>query len=94
MPVRRRKRQRLGESTVPGVRLRSERPNHVWALDYQYDTTTDGRTLKLLHVIDEHTREALAIHIGRSLDADQTVNVLDRIVDGDARCLRTFAAQE
>ena len=46
---RKRKRQRLGESTVPAKRLRAERPNHVWALDFQFDTTSDGRTLKLLH---------------------------------------------
>jgi len=80
VPQRKRKRYRLGESTVPGKRLRAERPNHVWALDFQFDTTTDGRTLKLLHVVDEHTREALAIRVARSIDADHTVRVLDRIV--------------
>jgi putative transposase len=80
VPQRKRKRLRLGESTLPAVRLRAERPNHVWALDFQFDTTTDGRTLKLLHVVDEHTREALAIRVARSIDADHTVGVLDRIV--------------
>jgi putative transposase len=43
-------------------------------------STTDGRTLKLLHVVDEHTREALAIRVARSIDADHTVRVLDQIV--------------
>ena len=80
VPQRKRKRQRLGESTVPAKRLRAERPNHVWALDFQFDTTTDGRTLKLLHVVDEHTREALAIRVARSIDADHAVRVLDQIV--------------
>lgn len=80
VPQRKRKRYRLGESTVPGKRLRAERPNHVWALDFQFDTTTDGRTLKLLHVVDEHTREALAIRVARSIDADHTVRVLDQII--------------
>ncbi|WP_114797477.1 IS3 family transposase [Gaiella occulta] len=80
VPQRKRKRQRVGEATVPGKRLRAERPNHVWALDYQFDTTVDGRTVKLLHVVDEHTREALAIEVARSIDADHTVRVLDRIV--------------
>ncbi len=65
VPQRKRKRRRLGESTVPAQRLRAERPNHVWALDFQFETTTDGRTLKLLHVVDEHTREALAIRVAR-----------------------------
>jgi putative transposase len=80
VPQRKRKRQRLGDSTVPGERLRAERPNHVWALDFQFDTTSDGRILKLLHVVDEHTREALAIRVARSIDADHTTRVLDRIV--------------
>ena len=48
VPRRKRKRQRLGSSTVAGARLRAERPNHVWALDFQFDTTVDGRVLKLL----------------------------------------------
>jgi transposase InsO family protein len=82
VPQRKRKRYRLGESTVPGKRLRAERPNHVWALDFQFDTTSDGRTIKLLHIVDEHTREALGIRVARSIDADHTVRVLDRIVAG------------
>ena len=80
VPARRRKRLRLGTSTVPAVRLRAERPNEVWALDFQFDTTTDGRVLKLLHVVDEHTREALAVQVERRIDADRTVSVLERIV--------------
>jgi len=56
------------------------RRNQVWALDFQFDTTDDGRILKLLHVVDEHTREALAIRVARSIDADHAVRVLDEIV--------------
>jgi putative transposase len=56
VPARRRKRQRLGTSTCPADRLGAEHPNHVWALDYQFDQTTDGRILKLLNVVDEYTR--------------------------------------
>jgi putative transposase len=80
VPSQRRKRQRLGTSTCPADRLAAEHPNHVWALDYQFDQTTDGRILKLLNVVDEHTREALAITVERRLDADATVAVLDRLV--------------
>ena len=80
VPQRKRKRRRLGDSTVPASRLRAERPNQVWALDFQFDTTSDGRTLKLLHVVDEHTREALAIRVARSVDADHMLRVLDQIV--------------
>jgi putative transposase len=57
-----------------------QRPNHVWALNFQFDTTSDGRTLKLLHVVDEYTREALAMWVARSTDADHTTRVLDQIV--------------
>ena len=55
------------------------RPNVIWAMDFQFDTTVDGRTLKMLNVIDEFTREALAIDIDRSIDADGVVAVLDRL---------------
>ncbi len=48
VPHRKRKRRRLGTSTCPADRLRAERPNHVWGLDFQFDQTSDGRVLKLL----------------------------------------------
>jgi len=80
VPVRRRKRQRLGTSTTPAARLAAEHPDHVWALDYQFDQTTDGRILKLLNIVDEHTREALTITVDRRINADATVAVLDRLV--------------
>jgi putative transposase len=81
VPARRRKRQRLGTSTTPADRLAAQHPDHVWALDYQFDQTTDGRSLKLLNVVDEHTREALAITVDRRIDADATIDVLDCLVD-------------
>jgi putative transposase len=80
VPVQRRKRQRLGTSATPANRLVAEHPDHVWALDYQFDQTQDGRRLKLLNVVDEHTREALAIAVDRRIDADATVAVLDRLI--------------
>jgi putative transposase len=80
VPTRRRKRQRLGTSSTPADRLAAEHPDHVWALDYQFDQTQDGRRLKLLNIVDEHTREALAIQVDRRIDADATVAVLDRLV--------------
>jgi len=80
VPQRRRKRQRLGESTVPAARLAARCPDEVWALDFQFDQTADGRVLKLLHVVDEFTREALAIECQRRIDSDATVAVLDALV--------------
>ena len=80
VPQRKRKRRRLGESTVPAKRLRAERPNHVWAFDFQFDQTADGRALKLLNIVDEFTREALVMLVARSIDADRTVSELERLV--------------
>ena len=85
VPSKRRKRQRRGASTVPGDRLRAERPDHVWAFDFQFDVTDDGRILKLLYVVDEFTREALAMEAERRIDADKVVDVLDGIVSERGR---------
>ena len=52
----------------------------MWALDFQFDVTDDGRAVKLLYVVDEFTREALAMEAERRIDADKLVDVLDRIV--------------
>jgi putative transposase len=82
VPPKRRKRQRLGVSTTAAARLRAERIDHVWALDYQFDVTAAGRTLKVLHVVDEFTRESLSDLAGYSIDADATVAVLDKIAAG------------
>ena len=69
----RKRRKRLTSIGVPIA------PDVIWALDFQFDQTTDGRTIKLLNVIDEFTREALAIEIDRSIAADKVVDVLDRL---------------
>jgi putative transposase len=79
VPTRRRKRRRVGDSTTPADRLVAERPDHVWGLDYQFDVTATGRILKILHVVDEHTRESLADVVAYSIDAAATVDGLDTI---------------
>jgi putative transposase len=79
VPAKAKKRRRLGVSTTAADRLKAEYPNHVWALDYQHDATDDGRELKFLNVVDEFTREALAIEVDRSIDAEETVAVLKRL---------------
>ncbi len=76
-PSGKRKRRRPGNSD--GTQLRAEHPNHVWALDFQFDETADQRRLKLLNIIDEHTREALATDVGRSYDAEQVVATVARL---------------
>jgi putative transposase len=61
-------------------RLTALRPNHVWAIDFQFDETADQRRLKLANIVDEYTREALAMRVGRSCTADQLTAELDRLV--------------
>ncbi len=80
VPRRARKRARTGASTAPEGRLAAQRPGQVWAFDFQFDQTSDGRVLKLLNVVDEFTREALAMHVDRSISADQAVAVLEQLV--------------
>ena len=62
-----RKRRRLGPTLTD--RLRASRPNQVWAVDFQFDETADQRWLKMAKVVDEFTRECLAIRVGHSCDA-------------------------
>ena len=63
-----------------GELLRATRPNHVWAIDFQFDETADYRRLKLCNIVDEFTREALAMRVGRSCDADQVVEIIEALV--------------
>lgn len=79
VPAKAKKRRRLGQSTTAADRLKAEYPNHVWALDYQHDATEDGRELKFLNIVDEFTREALAIEVDRSINAEETVAVLEHL---------------
>ncbi len=77
VPYRKRKRPPRGDGQTGW--FCPIRPNVLWALDFQFDQTSDSRTLKLLNVIDEYTRECPAIIVERSIDADQVVATLDQI---------------
>ena len=78
VPYKKSKKRPTGVGTAVG-RMCPIVPDALWAMDFQFDVTTDGRMLKLLNVIDEFTREALAIDVDRSINADQVVTILDRI---------------
>ena len=58
------------------MRLRPERPNHVWSYDFVEDRTHNGRKFRMLNVIDEFTRECLAIRIDRRLKSTDVIDVL------------------
>lgn len=65
--------------------------NHVWAYDFVFDTCADGRTLKCLTVIDEFTRECLAIDVAGGIRSGRVIEVLTRLVSvhGAPRYLRS-----
>ena len=75
----RRKRRPLRGIGVPVGAFCPIKPNVVWGLDFQFDQTDDARTLKLLNVVDEFTRECPAIVVERRLDADDAVACLDKM---------------
>lgn len=70
VPRKARKRRRGTSTDTEGARRRAQRPGEIWAIDFQFDATNDGRQLKSLNIIDEHTRQALATEVSRSCDAD------------------------
>jgi len=74
---RKRKRARTADGSVR--RHRAEHPHQVWAMDFQSDATADGRRLKFLNVVDEHSRLCLAIRVGRRCKAKDVVAVLEKL---------------
>ena len=82
VPVKQRKRRRLGSSDNGCARLRPERKDHVWAWDFIHDRTRDGRPLKWLSIVDEFTRECLALEVNRSIKAEDVVDVLIDLFKG------------
>lgn len=88
---RQRKRGRLGGAGNGCMRQRAERKNHVWSYDFTMDQTVDGRRLKLMPVVDEHTREALAIDVERSMTAQDVIATLTYLfrVHGEPEYIRS-----
>jgi transposase InsO family protein len=72
-----RRRKRLGASTANPPR--ADAPNQVWAVDFQFDATTDGRPVKIATVVDEHTRECLGGLVERNITGDVLIDELDRL---------------
>src|SRR5512133_1098090 len=70
VPHRQPKRGRLWLNDGSCMRLRAEYPKHVWSYDFVMDRTHDGKAFRTLNIIDEYTRECLAIRVGRSLKTE------------------------
>lgn len=78
MPQKQPKRKRLWLADSSCVRLRPAYGDHVWSCDFVADRTSDGRSFRMLTLIDEHTRECLAIDTARKLKSQ---DVLERLSD-------------
>ena len=76
VPQRQPKRGRLWLTDGSCIRLRPEWPRQVWAYDFVEDRTRDGRKFRMLCVVDEFTREALAIRVARELSSADVIDVL------------------
>ena len=76
VPAKQPKRGRLWLNDGSCLRLRPERPNHVWSYDFVMDRTHDGKAFRMLYVIDEFTRESLTIRVARKLKATDVIDVL------------------
>jgi len=72
------KRGRLWLNDGSCVRLRPEHKDHVWSYDFMTERTADGRSFRILNIIDEHTRECLAIQVERRLSSEY---VRDKLYD-------------
>jgi putative transposase len=79
VPQKQPKRGRLWMNDGSCVRLRPMYPNHVWAYDFVADRTHDGRAFRMLTVVDEFTRECLAIVVGRKLCSTDVIEALSRL---------------
>jgi transposase InsO family protein len=76
VPKKQRKRGRLWMTDGSCLRLRPEHRNHVWAYDFVADRTANGRPLKILTIVDEFSRECLAIDVARSI---RSIDVLETL---------------
>ena len=76
VPKKQPKRARLWLNDGSCVRLRAEHKDHVWSYDFVHHRTHEGRPYRLLAIVDEYTRECLAIDVERKLNSE---NVLERL---------------
>jgi len=76
VPAKQRPRGRLWLENGSCVRLRPERADHVWSYDFVSAMTHDGRTLRILTLIDEYTRECLALRAERRLNSLEVIDTL------------------
>jgi putative transposase len=96
----RRKVRRAGESTAPEKRT-AESPNDVWSWDFIFDTTEEGKTIKILSIVDEKSRFCIDLNVNRKMDRRVVLKALDEACEryGAPRYIRSdngpeFVAKE
>jgi transposase InsO family protein len=91
VPKRQPKRGRLWLSDGSRIRQRAEHKDHVWSYDFVFERTHDGRPLRMLTLVDEFTRECLAIDVARRLDSEDVLERLEALFvsRGTPRFLRS-----
>jgi transposase InsO family protein len=80
VPRKQPKRKRLWLSDGSCIRLRPEHRNHVWSYDFVTDRTSNGRPFRMLTILDEYTRECLAIKVGRKLTSYDVIEQLANLM--------------
>ncbi len=76
VPMKQPKKGRLWLNDGSCVRLRPEHRNHVWSYDFVHCRTDDGTAFRTLNIIDEYSRECLAIRVGRKLNSGSVIDSL------------------
>jgi putative transposase len=76
VPRKRRKRRSLGMSANGCQTRKAEHQNHTWCWDFVFDRTISGGTLKWLSIVDEYTRECLALKVDRSITSEDVIDTL------------------
>ncbi|MCH8239714.1 MAG: IS3 family transposase [Proteobacteria bacterium] len=76
VPMKQPKKGRLWLNDGSCVRLRPEYRDHVWSYDFVHHRTDDGRVFRTLNILDEHSRECLAIRVKRKLNSTDVIDVL------------------
>ena len=79
VPKRQPKRKRLWLNDGSTVRLKPMHKNHVWSYDFVLERTSDGRAMRILNIIDEYTRECLAIHVERKIESPEVLYKLSEL---------------
>jgi len=91
VPQKRRKRRHLGRSSNACHLRRAAGKDHVWTWDFIFDRTTSGSSLKWLSIVDEHTRECLALKVDRSITSEDVIDTLAELfaMRGVPRAIRS-----